>query len=140
MESHSGVRPHPGRRCRVFVAENNTDLATTLAHAIGFEPDLECVGSTSSGTDALARAAELRADVMIVDFSLPGRNALGILDDAKAAGAPMAIVIYTGHSSPELASETRARGAKGYIVKGGPFSELAAEIRRVCARRDVRTA
>jgi two-component system response regulator DesR len=119
------------RRCRVFLADNNTDLATTLAAVIGLEPDLECVGIASSGADALQRAANARADVMILDFSLPGRNALAILDDARASGVRMAILVYTGHAAPELAAEARARGAAGYVVKGCPVDELATEIRRV---------
>jgi len=120
-------------RCRVFVAENNADLATTLVAVIGLEPDLECVGMTFSGADALAGAVAAKADVMIVDFSLPGRNALGILDDARASGTRIAILVYTGHSSPEIAAETRVRGAMGYVVKGAAFEVLAEEIRRIYA-------
>lgn len=123
------------RRCRVFVADNNTDLATTLAAVIGLEPDLECVGLASSGAEALQRATDAAADVMIVDFSLPGRNALAILDDARASGVRMAILVYTGHAAPELAAEARARGAAGYVVKGCSVDELASEIRRVNALR-----
>lgn len=123
-------------RCRVFVAENNTDLAATLAVAIGLEPDLECVGFACDGGDALKRAAAAGADVMIVDFSLPGRNALGILDDARASGVRMAILVYTGFSAPEFAAEALARGAMGYLVKGGSFEMLAAEIRRIHASRE----
>lgn len=120
-------------RCRVFVAENNTDLAATLAVAIGLEPDLVCVGFGHDGADALTRAAAAGADVMVVDFSLPGRNALGILDDARASGVRIAILVYTGYAAADFAAEARARGAMGYVVKGGPFEVLAAEIRRIHA-------
>jgi two-component system, NarL family, response regulator DesR len=123
------------RRCRVFLAENNADLATTLSAVIGLEPDLECVGSTGNGTAALAGAIEAQADVMILDFSLPGRNAFGVLDDARASGARVGILVYTGHAAPELAAEARSRGAMGYVVKGVPFEALAAEIRRIYAAR-----
>lgn len=119
------------RRCRVFVVDNNTDLARTLSEVIGFEPDFEAVGFSCGGLDALTRAIEAQADVLILDFSLPGRNALSVLDEARAAGTPMRILVYTGYGSPELAAESRARGAAGYIVKGGDFDEVAREIRRV---------
>lgn len=120
-----------GRRCRVFVVDNNADLARTLSEVIGFEPDLESVGFSCSGIDALARATEAKADVLVLDFSMPGRNAFAVLDEARAAGTGMRILVYTGYRSPELASESRARGAAGYVVKGGDFEELAREIRRV---------
>lgn len=120
------------RRCRVFVVDNNADLAQTLSDVLGFEPDFESVGFSCGGLDALTRAIEARADVLILDFSLPGRNALSVLDEARAAGAAMKILVYTGYGSTELAAESRARGAAGYVVKGGDFEELAREIRRVC--------
>lgn len=119
------------RRCRVFIVDNNADLARTLADVIGFEADLESAGFSCSGTDALQRAIAAEADVLVLDFSLPGRNALSILDEAKAAGSSLRILVFTGYASPELAAETIARGAAGYVVKGGDFDELAREIRRV---------
>lgn len=115
----------------MFVVDNNADLARTLSEVIGFEPDLESVGYSHGGADALARATEAKADVLVLDFSLPGRNALSVLDEAKALGISLRILVFTGYASPELAAETRARGAAGYLVKGGDFDELAAEIRRV---------
>ena len=52
------------RRCRVFVVDNNTDLARTLSEVIGFEPDFEAVGFSCGGLDALTRAIEAQADVL----------------------------------------------------------------------------
>jgi len=123
------------KRCRVFVVDNNVDLAETLAVVIGFEPDLECVGVSSDGTDALTRVADSGTDVMVLDLSLPGRSALSIIDELKHKGEQVSVVIYTGHAAPEFADEARARGAAGYVIKGGEFAELAAEIRRVYAER-----
>ena len=113
------------RRCRVFVVDNNVDLARTLSDIIGFEPDLESVGYSCDGSDALARATEANADVLILDFSLPGKNALAVLDDARRAGSDLSILVFTGYASPELAAEVRARGGAGYVVKGGDFDDLA---------------
>lgn len=128
---HKVVSTPGDRRCRVFVIDNNADLAQTLSEVIGFEPDFEAVGFSTGGLDALTRAIEARADVLILDFSLPGRNAFSVLDEARAAGTAMRILVYTGYGAPELAAESLARGAAGYIVKGGDFDEVAREIRRV---------
>ena len=117
------------RRWRVFVVDNNVDLARTLSEVIGFEADLESAGYSSAGTDALARATAAGADVLVLDFSLPGKNALAVLDEARAAGSKLRILVFTGYASPELAKECSARGAAGYVVKGGDFDELARAIR-----------
>jgi DNA-binding NarL/FixJ family response regulator len=123
------------RRCRVFVVDNNIDLAATLAEVIGLEPDLECVGVSCSGSDALGRAGDAGADVLVLDLSLPDRSALSVLEESKTTGARLDILIYTGYAAPEFAVEARARGAAGYLVKGGAFAELAGEIRRIYAAR-----
>jgi DNA-binding NarL/FixJ family response regulator len=126
----------PARKCRVFVVDNNADLARTLSDVIGFEPDFESLGCSGSGLDALERATAAGADVLILDFSLPGRNALAILDQARAAASTLSILVFTGYAAPELAREAKARGAAGLLVKGGPFEDLAREIRRVYADRN----
>ncbi len=130
------VTAESGRRWRVFVVDNNVDLARTLAEVIGFEPDLESAGYSCEGNDALARATAAGADVLVLDFSLPGRNALAILDEARAAGSGLRILVFTGYASPELAKECSARGAAGYVVKGGDFEELARAIRRAVPSTD----
>jgi two-component system response regulator DesR len=117
------------------VVENNADLAQTLAIVMDLEPDLQSVGFSCSGADAVARAVEARADIMVLDFSLPGGNALTVLDDCRERGAPIDVLIYTGHGAPEFVAAAQSRGAAGYVVKGGPFEELAGEIRRIYAAR-----
>ena len=129
------MNPTPDRKCRVFVVDNNSDLARTLADVIGFEPDFESVGSSGSGLDALERATEAGADVLILDFSLPGRNALAVLDQAKATASALSILVFTGYAAPEIAAEAKKRGAAGFVVKGGAFEDLACEIRRVHRER-----
>jgi two-component system response regulator DesR len=121
----------------VFVVDNNADLAQTLAIVMDLEPDLESAGFSCSGADALARAVEARADVMVLDFSLAGGNALAVLEESRRTATPVDILVYTGHSAPEFAAAAQARGAAGYLVKGGPFEDLAAEIRRIYTSRQV---
>jgi DNA-binding NarL/FixJ family response regulator len=118
------------QRCRLFIVDNNEDLAWSLSEVLALEPDLEPVGYWDRGADALRKAMEARADVLILDFRLPDCTALKLLDDARANSMPFAILVYSGYLSPEVAAAVLAKGAAGYITKGGAVDALVQEIRR----------
>ncbi|MGH8252688.1 MAG: response regulator [Steroidobacteraceae bacterium] len=118
------------RRCRLYIVDNNEDLAWSLSEVLGLEPDFEPVGYWDRGADALRKAREAQADVVILDFRLPDCTALKLLDDARANAMPFAILVYSGYLSPEVAAAVLAKGAAGYITKGGAVDALVQEIRR----------
>jgi len=117
--------------CRVFVVDNNEDLAWSLSALLAMEPDLEAVGHCATGAESLAKARAARADVLLLDFRLPDCTAFTVLDEARATAANLSILIYSGYLADDLAAEAIAKGAAGYITKGGAFDALAQEIRRV---------
>jgi len=121
--------------CRVFVVDNNEDLAWSLSALLAMEPDFEAAGHCATGAESLAKARAARADVLILDFRLPDCTAMTVLDEARATGATLSILIYSGYLADELAAEAIAKGAAGYVSKGGPFEDLAEEIRRVYRAR-----
>lgn len=118
------------RRCRLFIVDNNEDLAWSLSEVLGLEPDIEPVGYWDRGADALRKAREARADVVILDFRLPDCTALKLLDDARASAMPFAILVYSGYLSPEVAAAVLSKGAAGYVTKGGSVDALVTEVRR----------
>ena len=118
------------RRCRLFIVDNNEDLAWSLSEVLGLEADFEPVGYWDRGADALRRAQEARADVVVLDFRLPDCTALKLLDDARENAMPFAILVYSGYLSPEVAAAVLSKGAAGYITKGGSVDALVQEIRR----------
>jgi len=124
-------------RCRVFVVDNNEDLAWSLSALLAMEPDFEAVGHCATGAEALVRARAARADVLLLDFRLPDCTAMTVLDEARATTADLGILIYSGYLADELAAQAIAKGAAGYVIKGGPFEDLAREIRRVYRARSM---
>jgi DNA-binding NarL/FixJ family response regulator len=118
-------------RCRVFVVDNNEDLAWSLSELLSLEPDLEAVGHCGTGGGSLAKASAAQADVLILDYRLPDCTALQVLDEARASATRLGILIYSGYLADELAAEALARGASGYVTKGGSFETLTEEIRRI---------
>lgn len=122
-------------RCRVFIVDNNEDLAWSLAALLELEPDLEVVGHCTTGAECLAQARAAKADILLLDYRLPDCTAIQVLDQARASSIDIGIIIYSGYLSDELAGQALSKGAAAFVVKGGPFEALADQIRRVHSAR-----
>ena len=117
------------RPCRILIVENNEDLAQSLMQLLALEPDLEFVGWTGSALEAVPRACELRADVMLLDLSLPDGSGFEVLARAAQQAPQLRAIFFTGHAGPELAEKAAAHGAAGCVAKGADFDVLAGAIR-----------
>ena len=60
---------------RVMVVDDHQTFADLLSLALSSEPDLQCIGTAGSAAEAVAMAAELRPDVVVMDIEMPRRTA-----------------------------------------------------------------
>lgn len=114
---------------RVLVAEDNDDLRSLLVTLISAEPDLECVGTANGVEEVLASASQNEADVLVLDLELQGRSSIDLLKTVKKNGSNLTIVVFSGHSHPEMIRHTLAAGADAYVPKSGDFELLLDAIR-----------
>jgi two-component system response regulator DesR len=115
---------------RVLIAEDNADLRDLLVRLVAAESDLKCVG-TAEDVDAVIAActAEHQADVLVLDLELQGRSSIDVLKTVRSAGSKITIVVFSGHSHPEMIRHTLAAGADAYVPKTGDFELLLDAIR-----------
>ena len=114
---------------RVLIAEDNEDLRDLLVTLVSAEPDMKCVGAASDVDSVIASAAENRADVVVLDLELQGRSSIDVLRAVRGAGSKMTIIVFSGHSHPEMIRHTLAAGADAYVPKSGEFQLLLDAIR-----------
>ncbi len=113
---------------RILLVEDNDVFRETLELLLAMQPGLEVVGAVRSGDAAADAARRLEADVVVMDFRLPG------LDGADATRAVLAatksaVVCLTAEASPEERDAVVRAGAAALVEKGGSVDELAAAIR-----------
>jgi two-component system, NarL family, response regulator DesR len=113
---------------RVGIAENNSDLATTLELLIDLQPDLRCAGRCSARSGLLDLAAS-GIDVLLMDLSLDDGSAVPLLSQLRAAHPSVAVVVYTGHADERVAELCITAGADRVIVKSGPVEPLLEALR-----------
>ncbi|MBC8025271.1 MAG: response regulator transcription factor [Steroidobacteraceae bacterium] len=115
---------------RVLVAEDNADLRDLLVTLISAEDDLDCVG-TASDVDAVITACTTQSnvDVLVLDLELQGRSSIDVLKSVRGAGCKIKIIVFSGHSHPEMIRHTLAAGADAYVPKSGDLELLLDAIR-----------
>jgi two-component system response regulator DesR len=126
------MNAHP---LRVLIAEDNADLRDLLVTLVSAEPDLKCVGTADDVDAVIASTAEHKADVLVLDLELQGRSSIDVLKTVRGAGSKITIVVFSGHSHPEMIRHTLAAGADAYVPKTGDFELLLDAIRDKRAHR-----
>jgi DNA-binding NarL/FixJ family response regulator len=114
---------------RVLIAEDNDDLRSLLVTLISAEPDLECVGTANDVEAVLASTSERQADVLVLDLELQGRSSIDLLKTVRKNGSKITIVVFSGHSHPDMIRHTLAAGADAYVPKSGDYELLLDAIR-----------
>lgn len=114
---------------RVLVAEDNEDLRDLLVTIISAESDMRCVGTASDVDSVIASSNDQKADVVVLDLELQGRSSIDVLKAVRGAGNKISIVVFSGHSHPEMIRHTLAAGADAYVPKTGDYALLLDAIR-----------
>ena len=116
---------------RIVIADDHNVLRSGLVALLNAEPDLRVVGEATCGEQALALAAELRPDVVVMDISMPGMGGLEATRRLYAQQPSTKILIMTVHDDRQILQEAVRAGASGYILKQAVKAELFDAIRSV---------
>ena len=66
-------------KIRILAADPNTEFCRQLEELCAAEGDMELVGTCADGAEALARTAQLRPDVLLLELVLPKLDGLELL-------------------------------------------------------------
>ncbi|SEF45904.1 two component transcriptional regulator, LuxR family [Actinacidiphila yanglinensis] len=120
---------------RVLLADDQTLVRAAFAMLVESAPDMVVVGEAANGLEAVARAHEARADVVVMDLRMPELDGIEatrrIASDDDLAGVRV-LVLTTYDDDDHVVSALRA-GASGFLVKDTRPAELLDAIRTVAA-------
>ena len=117
---------------RILLVEDNVDHRELMSLALTGHDSTWEVEGVGSGKEALRRLAEGEAyDAVFLDYSLPGRDGLGVLEEIRQGKAPPPVVMVTGRGDEQVAVKAMKGGAYDYVVKGeGYLQRLPVVARR----------
>ncbi len=116
---------------RVLVVDDHTILRDGIRALLGLYDDIEIVGEASDGKEALARVAQLRPDVVIMDIAMPGLGGIEATLEMRKRNTDSKVLVLSQHDNKEYVHSVLKAGAYGYVLKKAAGSELIAAIRAV---------
>lgn len=118
------------KRARVAVVEDDPILREELTRVLALTEDLELAGAA----DCLAAGRTLITgplDVLLIDLALPDGSGIDLIREARAAKAPLKIIVVSVFGDARSVVQAIEAGADGYLLKGADPVEAASAIRSV---------
>jgi two-component system, OmpR family, response regulator len=122
------------RRPRLLVVDDEPSIAELLQ--IWFVPLGWDVALAGSGPEGVARAAEFRPDVVVLDVMLPGYGGHEVLRRLRHLDPGVAVVLSTARDDAADRNDGLAAGADAYLVKPYSLTDLEHRVRDLLAREE----
>ena len=116
-------------RTRLLLVDDHAVVRSGLRMLLGNEDDVEIIGEAGTAAEALASAAKLKPDVILMDIGLPDKSGIEATRDIKEQFPEVAIVALTIHEDEEYFFKMLEAGASGYVPKRAAPEELLTAIR-----------
>jgi two-component system response regulator DesR len=116
---------------KVIVAEDQGMLRGALSALLDLEEDIEVVGQAENGEQALLMIESLNPDICLLDIEMPKMTGLEVAERLKELKHSCRVVILTTFSRTGYFQRAMRAGARGFLLKDSPISELGAALRTV---------
>jgi NarL family two-component system response regulator LiaR len=120
---------------RVLVVDDHAIVRRGVCTLLSTEPGIEVVGEAQNGHEAIAEAARLRPDVMLMDLVMPGLDGLEAIRSIALHHPETRILVLTSFAGDDKVFAAIQAGALGYLLKDSGPEDLVQAIRQVHAGR-----
>ncbi|MFD6079567.1 response regulator [Streptomyces hydrogenans] len=118
---------------RVLLVDDHQVVRRGLRTFLEVQDDIEVVGEAGDGAEGVARAEELRPDVVLMDIKMPGIDGIEALKRLRGLANPAKVLIVTSFTEQRTVVPALRAGASGYVYKDIDPDALAGAIRSVHA-------
>jgi two-component system nitrate/nitrite response regulator NarL len=102
---------------KVLIVDDHALFRQGVRNTIEPEEDFEVVGEAEDGREAVAKARELKPDLILMDINMPGGDGLEAVGVIKETLPDVRIIMLTVHDEDENLFEAVKRGAEGFLSK-----------------------
>ncbi|WP_406371747.1 response regulator transcription factor [Streptomyces sp. NBC_01550] len=118
---------------RVLIVDDQMMVREGFSVLLGAMPGIEVVGEAVDGRQAIAQAAALRPDVVLMDIRMPELNGIEATREIVANDAAAKVLVLTTFDLDEYVYQALRAGASGFLLKDASARQLADGVRVVAA-------
>jgi DNA-binding NarL/FixJ family response regulator len=118
---------------RVFSVDDHPLLREGIAAIINSQPDMVLVSQAASGGEAIQQFRSHRPDITLMDLRLPDLSGIDAMIAIRAEFPEARIIMLTTFEGDVEIHRALEAGARGYVLKNMPPSDLVQVIRQVHA-------
>jgi DNA-binding NtrC family response regulator len=105
-------------------------LCVNVLQALGY-----AVKGANRGEAAVELIRKEPFDLMVLDYKMPGMTGFEVFQQARTLHPGMAVVLVTGHGTPEIIHEANRMGFRAVLLKPFTSDELRGTVEKVLADR-----
>ena len=117
----------------ILIVDDEPQVAEVLARSLSRQGHHTTV--VHSGQEALEQLDTLSPDAMFLDVSMPGMNGLDVMAEVKRLKPGLAVVIITGHATPDEVERVKELGAVDVIQKPSALTHYHRAIERLGTKK-----
>ena len=122
-----------GLPIRVLVADDHPLVRQGVVAVVAAQSDMAVVGEAGDGRETVDLFRKLRPDIALIDLGLPGLDGIGAMEAIRAEFPGSRFIALTVYQGEEDIRRALQAGARAYLLKNAPPSQLVAAIRAVHA-------
>ncbi len=116
---------------KVLIVDDHELIRTGISRLLADFDKIDVVGEAVSGEDGVAKARELRPDVVLMDANMPGIGGLEATRRLIRFDPDVKVIAVTVHNEEPYPTKFMQAGAAGYVTKGADIEEMVIAIRQV---------
>lgn len=120
---------------RVVIADDHRVVRDGLRWMLSDHPDIEVVGEAATGQELLDLAADVPADVVLLDVRMPDTTGLEALEKLPTVAPDLRVIILSMHDETAYVKRAVELGAAGYLLKSAGRDEIIRALRAVADGR-----
>lgn len=118
---------------KILIADDHRIFRRGLKQSIEDTPGMAVISEAGTGREVLARVAEKKHDVLIIDISMPGPTVFELMERLKSDYPGQKVLVLSVHSEDQYAIRVLKAGAFGYLTKDTDEAVLIKAIKKVAA-------
>ncbi len=115
----------------IILVDDHPIIRQGLRGLLETEPDLKVIAEANDGQSALHAIEGNKADIVILDISMPGLNGLDVTRKITKDFPNTKVIVLSMHSDESYVLRALRNGAQGYVLKASATEDLLQAIRTV---------